>query len=273
MVSQYEKSAAWAATFSFILVFSLWSLELISVQLENPFGLDSNDIDGMSMQLDFNTHLRLLIRPETLRIPHLSPEQISEACTNSALEIACCPSSAEQSSRQSSSLAVDSLSSLRTVERLLQPSKDSTLSLNQLWGITVDHHHIAKRSCRQVRTTISQEARTETRRGSDSSMATLASNASMATLASNMSPKPPELPPPNLLSSSNGGGPVVKENQPGDNESHRSSCFSEDDLKIEITTSMKAVGTRILGATSCDVSGSRSTQTFQSRRSDDWHNQ
>lgn len=50
----------------------LWTLNLIAVELENPFGSDPNDIDGPQMQLEMNNHLRLLLCAETQRIPRLN---------------------------------------------------------------------------------------------------------------------------------------------------------------------------------------------------------
>jgi len=71
IVSQWVKKAWWAALFSFIQVFTLWTLNLIAVELENPFGTDANDIDGGEMQLEMNNHLRLLLHIDTLSTPGL----------------------------------------------------------------------------------------------------------------------------------------------------------------------------------------------------------
>mmetsp|Transcript_152132 Transcript_152132/g.291363 ORF Transcript_152132/g.291363 Transcript_152132/m.291363 type:complete len:692 (-) Transcript_152132:150-2225(-) len=70
--SQWVTKAWWAGVFSFIQVFTFWTLNLIAVELENPFGTDPNDIDGAHMQLEMNNHLRLLIRPETWKTPKLA---------------------------------------------------------------------------------------------------------------------------------------------------------------------------------------------------------
>jgi len=71
VVSQWVTNAWWAGIFSFIQVFTLWTLNLIAVELENPFGTDRNDIDGARMQLDMNEHLRMLIGPDALTTPLL----------------------------------------------------------------------------------------------------------------------------------------------------------------------------------------------------------
>jgi len=71
IVSQWVTKAWWAALFSFIQVFTLWTLNLIAVELENPFGTDANDVDGGEMQLEMNNHLRLLLHIDTLQTPGL----------------------------------------------------------------------------------------------------------------------------------------------------------------------------------------------------------
>lgn len=62
-------SPAWAALFSFIQVLIYWSLNFIAVEIENPFGMDANDIDGNHMQVEMNRQLTLLIEPSTCRVP------------------------------------------------------------------------------------------------------------------------------------------------------------------------------------------------------------
>eukprot|EP00927_Polykrikos_kofoidii_P064862 TRINITY_DN6059_c0_g1_i2.p1 TRINITY_DN6059_c0_g1~~TRINITY_DN6059_c0_g1_i2.p1 ORF type:complete len:625 (+),score=70.41 TRINITY_DN6059_c0_g1_i2:144-1877(+) len=61
-----------AAMFSFVQVFIMWSLTNIAVEIEHPFGLDSNDLDAAMMQTDMNHHLLLLIHPDVDRTPSLS---------------------------------------------------------------------------------------------------------------------------------------------------------------------------------------------------------
>jgi len=71
IVSQWVEDPFWAGFFSFLQVFAFWALNLIAVELEMPFGHDANDIDAAAMQLDMNSHLRLLIHPQTLFTPYL----------------------------------------------------------------------------------------------------------------------------------------------------------------------------------------------------------
>merc|ERR1712060_363633 len=61
IVSQWIAEPWWAALFGFLNVFTLWALNLIAVELENPFGTDPNDIDAHTMQQVMNHHLRLLV--------------------------------------------------------------------------------------------------------------------------------------------------------------------------------------------------------------------
>lgn len=71
VVCQWVTHPFWAFVFSFIQVFILWSLNMIAVELENPFGMDANDIDGLHMQEELNQHLLLLMRPYARRTPQL----------------------------------------------------------------------------------------------------------------------------------------------------------------------------------------------------------
>lgn len=72
IVSYYVNHIFWASCFSFIQVFTLWVLNFIGVELENPFGSDPNDIDGDIMQVNLNTQLRLLIRDTTKNLPSMN---------------------------------------------------------------------------------------------------------------------------------------------------------------------------------------------------------
>jgi len=71
VVSQWVQNPWWAFIFSFMQIFTFWTLNLIAVELENPFGTDTNDIDSMGMQLEMNEHLRMLLKEETRATPHL----------------------------------------------------------------------------------------------------------------------------------------------------------------------------------------------------------
>merc|ERR1719149_279004 len=72
VVSQWVTNPVWATIFGFVQVFILWALNFIAVELENPFGMDANDLDGHNMQMESNEHLLLLLQPSTERTPTLS---------------------------------------------------------------------------------------------------------------------------------------------------------------------------------------------------------
>jgi len=72
VVCQWVTRPWWAGFFCFLQVFTLWVLNLIACELENPFGQDANDVDAIFMQRGFNNHLRLLMQIETWPVPHLS---------------------------------------------------------------------------------------------------------------------------------------------------------------------------------------------------------
>jgi hypothetical protein len=72
MTSQWVTKVWWATIFGFVQVFVLWALNLIAVELENPFGMDANDLDCHHMQMETNEHLLLLLQSSTERTPSLS---------------------------------------------------------------------------------------------------------------------------------------------------------------------------------------------------------
>jgi len=72
ITSQWVTSVGWSATFAFIQVFILWSLNCTATEIENPFGHDDNDLNEGQMQHEFNEHLLMLIKTSTLRCPRLS---------------------------------------------------------------------------------------------------------------------------------------------------------------------------------------------------------
>ncbi|CAK0809832.1 unnamed protein product [Prorocentrum cordatum] len=71
IVCQWVSKWYLAFIFAFIQVFTLQALNLISMELEHPFGTDPNDIDAEQMQKSMNAHLRLLLRESTKRTPTL----------------------------------------------------------------------------------------------------------------------------------------------------------------------------------------------------------
>mmetsp|Transcript_814 Transcript_814/g.1784 ORF Transcript_814/g.1784 Transcript_814/m.1784 type:complete len:659 (+) Transcript_814:175-2151(+) len=68
---QWVNSLAWAGVFVFIQVFVLWALNFTAIEIENPFGVDPNDLDGRTMQMAMNQNLLLMLRSNATRTPHL----------------------------------------------------------------------------------------------------------------------------------------------------------------------------------------------------------
>jgi len=99
VVAQFVETPWWAALFSFLQVFVYWSLNAIAVEIENPFGMDANDIDAVAMQTDLNRHLLLLLEESTRRTPHLARhltnkipvleelENVTHSCRASLLDV------------------------------------------------------------------------------------------------------------------------------------------------------------------------------------------
>jgi len=79
VVAQWVSSAWSGLIFSFLAVFIYWCLNMIALELENPFGNDPNDIDAGIMQQELNRHLALLLQPSTLRSPRLNPSAATSA--------------------------------------------------------------------------------------------------------------------------------------------------------------------------------------------------
>merc|ERR1712176_51965 len=110
IISQWVTKYWWAGIFSLILVFSLWSLQFIAIELEQPFGRDPNDIDGARMQLDFNAHIRQLLHPETLRTPGLKGVNSAQQDATQVLDLVC-----------------------MLTQRIVGPTEDCLTSLNGIW--------------------------------------------------------------------------------------------------------------------------------------------
>jgi len=70
---QWSDWVAGSAIFTFVQVFTLWSMNAMATQFERPFGSDANCIDALEMQELFNKKLVLLMSPRTRRIPCLDP--------------------------------------------------------------------------------------------------------------------------------------------------------------------------------------------------------
>lgn len=72
VVVQWVDSLLWSGVFSFVQVLIFWALNLIAVEIENPFGLDENDLDWTAMQNSMNSMLLVLLDEETDHVPRLS---------------------------------------------------------------------------------------------------------------------------------------------------------------------------------------------------------
>lgn len=80
MVSvQWTETWAASGTFSFMLVLITWSMNLIAVDIENPFGSDANDLEFNDMQSQMNQVLVMLLRGDSHRVPTLSSQALSTA--------------------------------------------------------------------------------------------------------------------------------------------------------------------------------------------------
>mmetsp|Transcript_1200 Transcript_1200/g.2619 ORF Transcript_1200/g.2619 Transcript_1200/m.2619 type:complete len:523 (-) Transcript_1200:65-1633(-) len=73
---QYVKQAAAACFLCFIQIFTLWTLNFIAVEIENPFGEDSNDLEPEAMQMEMNHHLLSLLHPAAQRTPRLAHHRV-----------------------------------------------------------------------------------------------------------------------------------------------------------------------------------------------------
>eukprot|EP00927_Polykrikos_kofoidii_P022092 TRINITY_DN20703_c0_g1_i1.p1 TRINITY_DN20703_c0_g1~~TRINITY_DN20703_c0_g1_i1.p1 ORF type:complete len:609 (+),score=80.01 TRINITY_DN20703_c0_g1_i1:86-1912(+) len=76
ITAQWTPGVYLAAMFAFVQVFMLWTLTNIAVEIEHPFGLDSNDLDAPAMQEAMNQQLMLLVQKGSDRVPHLGSHVI-----------------------------------------------------------------------------------------------------------------------------------------------------------------------------------------------------
>eukprot|EP00746_Dinoflagellata_sp_MGD_P086047 gnl/MRDRNA2_/MRDRNA2_34040_c0_seq1.p1 gnl/MRDRNA2_/MRDRNA2_34040_c0~~gnl/MRDRNA2_/MRDRNA2_34040_c0_seq1.p1 ORF type:complete len:629 (-),score=68.06 gnl/MRDRNA2_/MRDRNA2_34040_c0_seq1:193-2079(-) len=69
--ASFTVSRPWAGLFGFASVFSVWCIQFIGVELEQPFGDDRDDLDLAGSQEEFNKLLMVLLEPEMQWIPSL----------------------------------------------------------------------------------------------------------------------------------------------------------------------------------------------------------
>lgn len=120
----------WGVTFAFVQVFTMWSLNLIAMQLENPFGADPNDVDGVGMQFDMNLKLRLLFQVSGMELPKVRMHE-GEDQTTIALRVTATNS---VSSPQQGVDAIQSRSSFAGVWEVLSPKSSRTLERQEPAG-------------------------------------------------------------------------------------------------------------------------------------------
>uniref|UniRef100_A0A7S1AGP5 Uncharacterized protein n=1 Tax=Noctiluca scintillans TaxID=2966 RepID=A0A7S1AGP5_NOCSC len=71
VLCSWTSGPLWAALFTFIMVFVLWSLHFIAGELENPFGCDVNDLHMTEMQREINMNLIRLVKDGNRQTPRL----------------------------------------------------------------------------------------------------------------------------------------------------------------------------------------------------------
>mmetsp|Transcript_17900 Transcript_17900/g.41739 ORF Transcript_17900/g.41739 Transcript_17900/m.41739 type:complete len:561 (+) Transcript_17900:76-1758(+) len=76
--AHWVSTPAWCFVFAFIQVFVLWTLNLIAVEIENPFGRDANDIDASQLQQELNAFLLQLVSAKQWRTPRLTERARSQ---------------------------------------------------------------------------------------------------------------------------------------------------------------------------------------------------
>jgi hypothetical protein len=72
VTSVWVSNPVWSAVLCFAQIFVLWSLNFTAIEIENPYGQDTNDINGAKIQEQFNQQLCLLVSGATKRTPVLS---------------------------------------------------------------------------------------------------------------------------------------------------------------------------------------------------------
>eukprot|EP00746_Dinoflagellata_sp_MGD_P144837 gnl/MRDRNA2_/MRDRNA2_77541_c0_seq1.p1 gnl/MRDRNA2_/MRDRNA2_77541_c0~~gnl/MRDRNA2_/MRDRNA2_77541_c0_seq1.p1 ORF type:complete len:690 (+),score=105.27 gnl/MRDRNA2_/MRDRNA2_77541_c0_seq1:69-2138(+) len=79
----FTNATVWAGLFAFIAVFSTWCIQFIGIEMEMPFGDNTDDLDLASAQNDFNDLLLSLLQLETQWTPNLDVTYIEwrEKCS------------------------------------------------------------------------------------------------------------------------------------------------------------------------------------------------
>eukprot|EP00747_Dinoflagellata_sp_TGD_P165162 gnl/TRDRNA2_/TRDRNA2_186076_c0_seq1.p1 gnl/TRDRNA2_/TRDRNA2_186076_c0~~gnl/TRDRNA2_/TRDRNA2_186076_c0_seq1.p1 ORF type:complete len:668 (+),score=116.20 gnl/TRDRNA2_/TRDRNA2_186076_c0_seq1:123-2126(+) len=72
VMCQWVEWRSWCAVFTFLQVFTLWVLNLIAEEMEQPFGTDFNDLNTEFMQEEMNEHLQSIMMKQAWITPHLA---------------------------------------------------------------------------------------------------------------------------------------------------------------------------------------------------------
>lgn len=72
------RNPVWAALFTFVPVFGLFSLNFIASELENPFGHDDNDLPLANFQAEMNSSLLMLLHGRADHVASLSEDAVRD---------------------------------------------------------------------------------------------------------------------------------------------------------------------------------------------------
>jgi len=78
MIAQLIENKVWAAIFTFVPIFGMFSLNFVASELENPFGDDANDLPLERFQEDMNGSLLMLLHSNTDHIASISDRCITD---------------------------------------------------------------------------------------------------------------------------------------------------------------------------------------------------
>mmetsp|Transcript_56517 Transcript_56517/g.127505 ORF Transcript_56517/g.127505 Transcript_56517/m.127505 type:complete len:478 (-) Transcript_56517:115-1548(-) len=78
MIAQLIQHKAWAAIFTFVPIFGMFSLNFVASELENPFGNDDNDLPLAHFQNEMNTSLLMLLHDKTDHIAGIGPRCVTD---------------------------------------------------------------------------------------------------------------------------------------------------------------------------------------------------
>lgn len=78
MIGQKVRNKFIASLLTFIPIFGMYSVNFIAMELENPFGIDANDLPLEHFQDEMNRCLLMLLHPNTDMLSGLSPKCIQD---------------------------------------------------------------------------------------------------------------------------------------------------------------------------------------------------